>query len=117
MDFALFYILIIQIKASWMDRTIASALSFLAGFMPPLESSNPLPIPWQPVPVISIPCDRDDLIAQKRACPKYDEVYNSVMNSQEIVELENTNRMLYKILSNNTGENISTIRDVFQIFS
>lgn len=103
---------IIQIKASWMDRTIASALSFLAGFMPPLDNSNPLPIPWQPVPVVSIPRDRDDLIAQKRACPKYDEVYNSVITSEEIKALDNTNRMLYKILSKNTGENISSIRDV-----
>lgn len=95
-----------------MDRTIASALSFLAGFMPPLEASNPLPIPWQPVPVVSIPRDRDDIIAQKRACPKYDEVYQNQMNSEEIRMINNNNKNLFKILSKNTGENISSILDV-----
>lgn len=104
-----------QIKSSWMDRTISSAQSFLAGFMPPLENSNPLPIPWQPVPVVSIPRDRDDLIAQKRACAKYDEVYANQMSSEEIKLLDSTSRQLYKILSKNTGENISSIRDVEQL--
>lgn len=102
----------IQVKASWMDRTINSALSFLAGFMPPLENSNPLPIPWQPVPVVTIPRDRDDLIAQKRACPKYDEVYKGQMASEEIKAIDKERANLYKILSKNTGENISSIREV-----
>lgn len=102
----------IQVKASWMERTISSALSFLAGFMPPLENNNPLPIPWQPVPVISIPRDRDDLIAQKRACPKYDEVYTNQMNSDAIKGIDEGNKNLYKILSLNTGENITSLREV-----
>lgn len=95
-----------------MDRTITSALSFLAGFMPPLENSNPLPLPWQPVPVTSIPRDRDDLIAQKRACPKYDEVYEKQMNSEEIKAIDIANKNLYKILSKNTGNNVSSILNV-----
>lgn len=102
----------IQVKSSWMDRTINSALSFLAAFMPPLENSNPLPIPWQPIPVITIPRDRDDLIAQKRACPKYDEVYKAQMTSEEIKAIDNSKVTLYKILSKNTGENISSIKEV-----
>lgn len=103
---------IVQVKSSSIDRTISSALSFLAGFMPPLENSNPLPIPWQPVPVLSIPRDRDDLIAQKKACPKYEEVYNDQMNSEEMKKLDKINENLYRILSQNTGENISSILDV-----
>lgn len=103
---------VIQVKASWMDRTISSALAFLAGFMPPLENSNPLPIAWQPVPVVSIPRDRDDIIAQKRACAKYEEVYHSQMTSEEIKAMDKDHKNLYKILSKNTGENVSSIRDV-----
>lgn len=103
---------IVQIKSSWMDRTISSALSFLAAFMPPLENTNPLPILWQPVPVVSIARSVDDLIAQKRACPKYDEVYNTQMKSNELKAIDSTNQNLYRILSKNTGENISSIRDV-----
>lgn len=95
-----------------MERTISSALSFLAAFMPPLENSNPLPISWQPVPVMSIARNVDDLIAQKRACPKYDEVYENQMKSSELRAIDSANQNLYRILSKNTGENISSIRDV-----
>lgn len=103
---------LIEVKTSWMERTISSALSFLAAFMPPLENKNPLPINWQPVPVNPIPRDRDDLIAQKKACPKYDEVYAKVINSDEIRTLDEVNKNLYKILARHSGANVSSLSDV-----
>lgn len=103
---------IVQVKSSYMDRTISSALCFLAAFMPPLENNNPLPLSWQPVPITTIARDRDDLIAQKRSCPKYDEVYENQMISEELKAIDKLNENLYKILSKNTGDNISSIRDV-----
>jgi lysosomal acid phosphatase len=80
--------------------------------MPPLENSNPLPLPWQPVPIYTIPRNSDDLIAQKRPCPKYDDVYKEVLKSPEIRKLDEENQNLYRILSVNTGENISSLLDV-----
>lgn len=62
--------------------------------------------------VVSIPRDRDDIIAQKRFCSKYDQVYSSRINSDEIKKLNEENRNLYRILSQHTGENISTLLDV-----
>lgn len=103
---------LIEVKTSWMERTISSALSFLAAFMPPLENKNPLPINWQPVPVNPIPRDRDDMIAQKKACPKYDEVYAKVINSDEIRALDEVNKNLYKILARHSGANVSSLSDV-----
>ncbi|KAG5669051.1 hypothetical protein PVAND_016952 [Polypedilum vanderplanki] len=103
---------VISVKSSWKDRTIMSAQSFLAGFMPPLDNKNPLPIPWQPIPIYTIPRNIDDLIAQKRYCPKYNEVYNELMKSEEIKKLDETNQPLYRILSVNTGENISNLLQV-----
>lgn len=41
------------------ERCLMSAASFMAGFLPPLDNRNELPIPWQPVPINSIPRDRD----------------------------------------------------------
>ncbi|CAO1431051.1 unnamed protein product [Diamesa tonsa] len=108
---------IVQVKSSYMERTISSALAFMAGFMPPLEYKNPLPIVWQPIPVNSIPRDRDDLIAQKKACPKYDEAYRKAFQSVDIKELDEANNKLYKILSKHTGENISNIRDVESLYN
>ncbi|CAG9810751.1 unnamed protein product [Chironomus riparius] len=103
---------VVSVKSSWKDRTIMSAQSFLAGFMPPLENFNPLPIPWQPVAIYTIPRNMDDIIAQKRDCPKYDEVYEEVMKSEEIRQLDKNNKALYRILSLNTGINISSLLDV-----
>lgn len=80
--------------------------------MPPLENINPLPIPWQPIPIYTIPRDRDDLIAQKRDCPKYDEVYDQVMKSDEIRKIDNDSQSLYRVLTLHTGSNISSILDV-----
>lgn len=80
--------------------------------MPPLENFNPLPIPWQPVPIYTIPRNMDDMIAQKRDCPKYDEVYEEVMKSEEVRKIDEANRQLYRILSLHTGANISNLLDV-----
>lgn len=45
--------------SSYAERCLMSAQSFLAGFMPPLKQQNPLPIPWQPIAVNSIPRNQD----------------------------------------------------------
>lgn len=47
------------IVSSYAERCIMSAQSFIAGFLPPLENTNPLPIPWQPAAVNVLPRDRD----------------------------------------------------------
>lgn len=51
----------IYVSSSYAERCIMSAQSFLAGFMPPLDSMNPLPIKWQPIPINSMPRDRDNV--------------------------------------------------------
>jgi lysosomal acid phosphatase len=102
----------LQVKSSYHDRTIASALSFLAGFMPPLEGTNPLPINWQPIPLNSISRDQDTIIAQKKACPKYEEEYQKQINSERIQKIDEAQKNLYKNLSKNTGDNINSIIDV-----
>lgn len=44
----------IEVMSSRVERAQMSGLSFLAGFMPPLSDSNPLPIQWQPIPMHTI---------------------------------------------------------------
>lgn len=48
-----------HVLSSYRERCIMSALSFLAGFMPPLENRHKLPIPWQPIPISSLPREQD----------------------------------------------------------
>lgn len=45
--------------SSYAERCLMSAQSFLAGFLPPLENKNRLPIQWQPVPINSLPRSND----------------------------------------------------------
>lgn len=93
------------VLSSSAERCLMSAQSFLAGFLPPLENRNPLPIHWQPVAVNSYPRDRDYLLAQKKPCPKYDATLKKmyVLPPKEIKELNEKNAALYKSLSKNSG--------------
>lgn len=43
------------VLSSAAERCLMSAASFLAGFMPPLEVRNKLPVGWQPVAINSVP--------------------------------------------------------------
>lgn len=49
----------ILVQSSAAERCIMSAQGVLAGFMPPLEHNNVLPISWQPVPVTILPRNED----------------------------------------------------------
>lgn len=48
-----------NVISSAAERCLMSASSFMAGFMPPLEQRNKLPIAWQPVPITSMPRNLD----------------------------------------------------------
>lgn len=96
-----------------------TAQSFLAGFMPPLETNNPLPIPWQPAAISVIPRNQDILIAQKKSCPKYDKMLHDLYIDppQDIKLMNEKNANLYRILSKNTGLNISRVLDVELLYN
>ncbi|XP_063706342.1 venom acid phosphatase Acph-1 [Culicoides brevitarsis] len=108
-----------KVQSSSAERAIMSAQSFLAGFMPPLETNNPLPIPWQPAAVSVLPRDQDTLIAMKKPCPKYDETLKQLYLNppSDIVEMNQKNENLYRMLSRNTGLNISRVLDVELLYN
>lgn len=49
----------LHVVSSNLERCLMSVESLLAGLMPPQDDENPLPLPWQPIPVSIIPADRD----------------------------------------------------------
>lgn len=107
------------IVSSYAERCIMSAQSFMAGFMPPLENTNPLPIPWQPVAINTLQRDRDTILAQKKPCPRYEQSLQRLMAypPKDIRDLNERNAALYKTLTLSTGQNISTILDVEQLYN
>lgn len=107
------------VLSSAAERCLMSAQSFLAGFLPPLENRNLLPIQWQPVAINSFPRDRDYLMAQKKSCPKYDATLKKMyeLPPKELKELNERNAALYKSLSKNTGLNITNVQDVELLYN
>uniref|UniRef100_A0A1B0CQF8 Uncharacterized protein n=1 Tax=Lutzomyia longipalpis TaxID=7200 RepID=A0A1B0CQF8_LUTLO len=107
------------IGSSAAERCIMSAQSFMAGFMPPLESRNPLPIPWQPVAIHAPPRLQDYLYAQKKPCPKYEDMLKKlyVNPPPDVVEMNQKNAELYRRLSKETGLNMSTILDMELLYN
>lgn len=95
------------VVSSAAERCIMSAASFMAGLLPPLVKQNKLPIPWQPVPINSIPRDRDHILAQKKPCPRYDNALRNLLNNNtttdEIKAINEENAGLYKHLTQSTG--------------
>lgn len=109
----------ILVQSSEAERCIMSAQSFMASFMEPLENRNPLPISWQPIPVRTVPRSQDYLMAQKKPCIKYDEMLKHLYENppQDVVEMMRANEQLFKMLTKNTGHNITTITDVELLFN
>ncbi|XP_058467681.1 lysosomal acid phosphatase [Malaya genurostris] len=105
--------------SSYAERCVMSAQSFMAGFLPPLENTNPLPIPWQPVAINTLDRDRDTILAQRKPCPRYEQSLQRLMSypPKDIRDLNERSEALYKTLSRSTGQNISTILDVELLYN
>ncbi|XP_030369768.1 venom acid phosphatase Acph-1-like isoform X2 [Scaptodrosophila lebanonensis] len=109
----------IHVLSSAAERCVMSAQSVLAGFMPPLENNNVLPIPWQPVAINTLARSDDILLAQKKPCLKYDTILQKLYKNppKDLQRLNEENKELYKLLTKNTGKNISTVLDVEMLYN
>ncbi|XP_030573457.1 lysosomal acid phosphatase isoform X1 [Drosophila novamexicana] len=109
----------VHVLSSAAERCVMSAQSVLAGLMPPLENNNVLPIPWQPVAINTLARNDDILLAQKKPCIKYDTILQKLYKTPppELDKLNEDNKALYKLLSKNTGKNISNVLDVELLYT
>ncbi|KAH8311267.1 hypothetical protein KR044_005295 [Drosophila immigrans] len=109
----------VHVLSSAAERCVMSAQSVLAGLMPPLDNNNVLPIPWQPVAVNTLARNDDTLLAQKKTCIKYENILQKLYKTPppELQKLNEDNKALFKLLSKNTGKNISNVLDVELLYS
>ncbi|KAK9302294.1 hypothetical protein QLX08_005717 [Tetragonisca angustula] len=106
----------IYIQSTDVDRTLMSAESQLAGLYPPVSKQIWSNIKWMPIPVHTIPEDKDNILAAKKYCPRYDYELKKVLNSPEIQKINKENERLYAYLTEKTGNKISSLRSVEQLY-
>ncbi|CAH1981657.1 unnamed protein product [Acanthoscelides obtectus] len=108
----------LYVRSTDEDRALMSAYATLAGLYPPqgfqLWNEN---IPWQPIPVHTIPRKIDDVIVQKRKCPKYDNLYKDTVNSDFFISENEKHADFYKNLSQWTGLTVKDFKDIEKIKS
>jgi len=100
----------IVVRSTDVDRTIMSAQANLAGLFPPSGywKWNPA-LPWQPVPVHTVPQHEDDLLSSHADCPRFDELQKEIATGQFMRDIFVKNRDLFEYISTHAGENITDI--------
>lgn len=75
----------IYVRSTDIDRTLMSAMTNLAALFPPEGISiwNPK-LPWQPIPVHTVPLSEDKLLHMPfRNCPRFQELQRETLKSEE----------------------------------
>lgn len=93
-----------------------SAESHLAGLYPPNGNQVWDNIKWMPIPVHTVPEDKDSILAAKKYCPRYNHELEKVLNSPELKKIDKENKKLYHYLTEKTGNKISSLRSVEQVY-
>ncbi|GAB0094173.1 prostatic acid phosphatase [Sergentomyia squamirostris] len=108
----------VYIRSTDVERTLQSALANLAGFYPPKGHDVWLEeLPWQPIPVHTVPEKMDLLLASKKACPAYEYALKKKRHTDEYRELNKKFKNLYDYLSKYSGKKINSLEGVQMIYS
>ncbi|XP_006642736.1 lysosomal acid phosphatase isoform X1 [Lepisosteus oculatus] len=107
----------ISVRSTDYDRTLMSAETNLAGLYPPNGSQifNPN-IPWQPIPVHTVPEGEDRLLSFPIPdCPRYDLLMNETKRTDEYINLLNSNKEFLEMVRNKTGLKDATVESVWSV--
>lgn len=105
------------IQSTDVDRTIMSALSNLAGLFPPQSNEEwNTNIPWQPIPVHTIPENLDHVLAGKRNCPEYDLENNLYLHSDEFKQIMDKFSNLTDYLTEWSGNDMTTLPEIRTLY-
>lgn len=95
-----------------------SALSNLAGLYPPQNKDvwNDK-IPWQPIPVHTVPEDDDAVLSAKKSCPSYERNYSELMASDEIAQINKKYQWVYDYATGFTGQPVNELLHAEYLYS
>lgn len=107
----------VYIRSTDLDRTLMSAQANLAGlFVPTKEERFYKKLPWQPVPVHTVPIDFDSALFGAKHCPKYDHDFQTyVKESKEVQRIYTEYADQFTYWSQMCGRDIVTIKDCYNL--
>ncbi|XP_047348535.1 prostatic acid phosphatase-like isoform X2 [Vespa velutina] len=106
----------IYIRSTDVDRTLMSAETNLAGLYPPKGNQIWNAIHWIPIPIHTIPESEDNVLSGKKYCQRYNFELDKVLESPEIKKINQDNKHLYDYLTEKTGMNVTSLKDVNHIY-
>ncbi|XP_026726336.1 prostatic acid phosphatase-like isoform X1 [Trichoplusia ni] len=103
------------VRSSDKSRCMMSAYTFLAGLYPPSERQMWHPdIPWQPIPVHSLPKSLDNIVASTKPCKVWQAMYDETLAERnadpKYVEL-------FDYLSKHTNQSMRSILPIDFLYS
>lgn len=107
----------IYVRSTDVDRTLMSAESNLAGLYPPTKNNQwNTNIGWQPIPVHTVPQTEDALLSSHAECPRYFELQDELLKSQNFSDIYEENRKLFEYISANAGANVTNVVELDYIY-
>ncbi|XP_026331688.1 testicular acid phosphatase homolog, partial [Hyposmocoma kahamanoa] len=105
----------VYVRSSDKSRCMMSAYTFLAGLYPPTERQMWHPdIPWQPIPVHSLPRELDNIVAGTKQCKVWKEMYVELL---EEMNADPKYTDLFDYLSKHTNQSMRSILEVDYLYS
>lgn len=95
-----------------------SAESNLAGFFPPnAEHRWNADIPWQPIPIHTMPEALDYLLAGKKPCARYEYAFKKYTESPAYRAILQKHQPLFQYIEQYSGKVIRTIQDAQNFYN
>ncbi|XP_012263524.2 venom acid phosphatase Acph-1-like [Athalia rosae] len=99
------------------DRTKMSLQLVLAGLFPPGDIQTwHTEIPWHPIPIHYVPTELD-IVMKASSCPQYKDTVAQILQLPEVKAKIAVYEPLFKFLTLKTGLNITTLKEVYEIYN